>query len=37
MIFTIYLLRLIVHGPPDISLILSAFLILGPLGQGGFS
>lgn len=37
MMITIYLLRLIVHGPPDISLILSAFIVLGPLGQGGFS
>ncbi|KAI0081901.1 hypothetical protein K474DRAFT_1586835 [Panus rudis PR-1116 ss-1] len=37
MIITIYLLRLIIHGPPDPSLILSAFVTLGPLGQGGFS
>ncbi|CAL1707088.1 unnamed protein product [Somion occarium] len=37
MMITVYLLRLIIHGPPDPSLILSAFVILGPLGQGGFS
>lgn len=37
MIICIYLLRLITAGPPDAGLILSAFVILGPLGQGGFS
>ncbi len=37
MIITIYLLRLITSGPPDAGLILSAFVVLGPLGQGGFS
>jgi tellurite resistance protein TehA-like permease len=37
MTITIYLLRLITYGPPDISLILSAFIVLGPLGQGGYS
>ncbi|KAI0630202.1 voltage-dependent anion channel [Trametes polyzona] len=37
MMITVYLLRLITHGPPDPSLILSAFITLGPLGQGGFS
>jgi tellurite resistance protein TehA-like permease len=37
MITTVYLTRLIVHGPPDVGLILSAFVILGPLSQGGFS
>ncbi|KAI0821619.1 voltage-dependent anion channel [Trametes gibbosa] len=37
MMITIYLLRLITSGPPDPSLILSAFITLGPLGQGGFS
>jgi tellurite resistance protein TehA-like permease len=37
MMITIYLLRLVVHGPPDVSLILSAFIVLGPLGQGGYS
>lgn len=35
MMITIYLLRLIVHGPPDASLVLSAFVVLGPLGQSG--
>ncbi|GBE81199.1 Sulfite efflux pump SSU1 [Sparassis crispa] len=37
MIITVYLLRLILHGIPDRSLILSAFIIIGPLGQGGYS
>jgi len=37
MVITVYLLRLIIHGPPDPSLILSAFITLGPLGQGGYS
>ncbi|OBZ68178.1 Sulfite efflux pump SSU1 [Grifola frondosa] len=37
MMITVYLLRLIIHGPPDPSLILSAFITLGPLGQGGYS
>ncbi|KAI0661332.1 voltage-dependent anion channel [Cubamyces menziesii] len=37
MMITVYLLRLITHGPPDPALILSAFITLGPLGQGGFS
>ena len=37
MTITIYLLRLIVHGPPEPALVLSAFLPLGPLGQGGYS
>jgi len=37
MMIGIYLLRLITYGAPDISLILSAFITLGPLGQGGFS
>lgn len=37
MMITIYLLRLIVYGPPDISLALSAFVVLGPLGQGGYA
>jgi tellurite resistance protein TehA-like permease len=37
MILTVYLTRLILYGPPDVSLILSAFVALGPLGQGGFS
>ncbi|TBU49462.1 voltage-dependent anion channel [Dichomitus squalens] len=37
MMITVYLLRLITSGTPDPSLILSAFITLGPLGQGGFS
>lgn len=37
MMITIYLLRLLSHGIPDPALILSAFVVLGPLGQGGFS
>ncbi|EKM54267.1 uncharacterized protein PHACADRAFT_258005 [Phanerochaete carnosa HHB-10118-sp] len=37
MIICIYLVRLITAGPPDAGLILSAFIVLGPLGQGGFS
>ncbi len=37
MMITVYLLRLITNGPPDPALILSAFITLGPLGQGGFS
>ena len=37
MMITVYLLRLITSGAPDPSLILSAFITLGPLGQGGFS
>lgn len=37
MIICVYLVRLITAGPPDAGLILSAFIVLGPLGQGGFS
>ncbi|KAI0696721.1 voltage-dependent anion channel [Cytidiella melzeri] len=37
MFITIYCTRLITAGPPDAGLILSAFVVLGPLGQGGFS
>lgn len=37
MVLTVYLTRLVLHGPPDVALILSAFITLGPLGQGGFS
>ena len=37
MIITTYFIRLITAGPPDAGLILSAFIVLGPLGQGGFS
>ncbi|KAF8207144.1 voltage-dependent anion channel [Mycena galopus ATCC 62051] len=36
MIATVYLMRLVVYGF-DTSIILSSFIILGPLGQGGFS
>ncbi|KAJ6544067.1 voltage-dependent anion channel [Mycena capillaripes] len=37
MILTVYLMRLVVYGPPDSSVIFSSFIILGPLGQGGYS
>jgi len=37
MMTTVYLARLIVYGPPDANSILSAFVVLGPLGQGGYS
>jgi len=37
MIITIYLVRLVIHGLPEKSLGLSAFVVLGPLGQGGWS
>ncbi|KAF8441359.1 voltage-dependent anion channel [Boletus edulis BED1] len=37
MMITVYLARLIVHGPPDVNLILSSVIVLGPLGQGGYS
>lgn len=37
MMITVYLARLIVYGPPDANVILSAFIVLGPLGQGGYS
>jgi len=37
MMITIYLLRLILRGVPDPGVVLSAFIVLGPLGQGGFS
>lgn len=33
MIITVYLLRLITHGAPDITLILSAFIVLGEHGS----
>ncbi|KAJ7249020.1 voltage-dependent anion channel-domain-containing protein [Mycena rebaudengoi] len=36
-IITVYLMRLVIHGPLDPDGILSSFLILGPLGQGGYS
>ncbi|KAJ7650697.1 voltage-dependent anion channel [Roridomyces roridus] len=37
MVITVYLMRLMIHGPLDVNLIFSSFIILGPLGQGGFS
>ncbi|KAG0704523.1 voltage-dependent anion channel-domain-containing protein [Suillus ampliporus] len=37
MIISIYLARLITSGPPEKPLVLSAFVALGPLGQGGYS
>jgi len=37
MIITVYLMRLVVYGPVDASLIFSSFIILGPLGQAGVS
>ncbi|KAJ7056567.1 voltage-dependent anion channel [Mycena amicta] len=37
MMITSLLLRLVIHGSPDTSLILSSFIPLGPMGQGGFS
>ncbi|KAI0661331.1 voltage-dependent anion channel-domain-containing protein [Cubamyces menziesii] len=37
MILTMYLLRLIVHGVPPSSSVLSVFIPLGPMGQGGYS
>lgn len=36
-IITVYFLRLTVYGTLDAGLILSAFVVLGPLGQGGYS
>ena len=37
MMICCYFIRLVTAGPPDAGLILSAFIVLGPLGQGGFS
>ncbi|KAI0355634.1 hypothetical protein OH77DRAFT_300642 [Trametes cingulata] len=37
MILTMYLLRLIVHGVPPSAGVLSVFIPLGPMGQGGYS
>ena len=37
MILTMYLLRLILHGIPPSAGVLSVFIPLGPMGQGGFS
>lgn len=37
MILTMYLLRLIVYGVPPNAGVLSVFMPLGPMGQGGYS
>lgn len=37
MILTMYLLRLIVHGVPQGASVISVFIPLGPMGQGGYS
>ncbi|KAI0675138.1 voltage-dependent anion channel [Trametes maxima] len=37
MILTMYLLRLIVYGVPPSAGVLSVFIPLGPMGQGGYS
>ncbi|KAG2362260.1 hypothetical protein BDR07DRAFT_1376621 [Suillus spraguei] len=37
MMITVYLARLVISGPPEKQLILSAFVTLGPFGQGGYS
>lgn len=37
MILTIYVSRIIIEGFPDIELIISSFIPLGPCGQGAFS
>jgi tellurite resistance protein TehA-like permease len=37
MVVVTYFMRLMLHGPPNPMLILSGFICLGPLGQGGFS
>ena len=37
MILTMYLLRLIIHGVPPNANVLSVFIPLGPMGQGGYS
>lgn len=37
MILTMYLLRLIVYGLPPGASVLSVFIPLGPMGQGGYS
>jgi tellurite resistance protein TehA-like permease len=36
MLNVLYILRLIVHGPPPGSAVMTSFLPLGPSGQGGF-
>lgn len=37
MILTVYLFRLIIHGIPQGSAVISAFIPLGPMSQGGYS
>lgn len=37
MILTMYLLRLIVYGVPQNATVISTFIPLGPMGQGGYS
>ncbi|KAG2342894.1 C4-dicarboxylate transporter/malic acid transport protein [Suillus weaverae] len=37
MMITVYLARLVISGPPEKLLVLSAFVALGPFGQGGYS
>ncbi|KAG2043426.1 voltage-dependent anion channel [Suillus americanus] len=37
MMITVYLVRLVISGPPEKLLVLSAFVALGPFGQGGYS
>lgn len=37
MILTMYLLRLIVYGVPQGASVISTFIPLGPMGQGGYS
>ncbi|KAF9820333.1 hypothetical protein IEO21_01547 [Rhodonia placenta] len=37
MLYTLYFLRLLVHGLPERTNVLSSFIALGPTGQGGFS
>ena len=37
MILTMYLLRLIVYGVPQGASVISVFIPLGPMGQGGYS
>lgn len=37
MIIAMFFQRLIVHGPLDAPLVLSAFIVLGPMSQGGWS
>lgn len=37
MLYTLYFQRLLVHGLPASTLVLSSFIALGPTGQGGYS